>query len=58
MVFFFRIFFFDSGYITQLTMCIIMMRKNASSEVANFMAPRSGVLVLGQGSNDCIVKMH
>lgn len=39
-------------------MYIVMMKKNVSSEIVIFIAPESGVLVLGQGSNDYIVKMH
>lgn len=36
---------------------IIMMRKNASSKVVNFMTPRSGALVIGRGYNDYMVRM-
>ena len=35
-----------------------MMSKSASTKIVNFMAPGSGVLVLGWGSIDYIVKFH
>ena len=36
----------------ELTKYIVMMSKNASSKIVNYMAPGSGVLVLGWGSID------
>ena len=44
--------------LNKLTKYIVMMRRSASSKIVNFMAPGSGVLALGQGSIDYIVKMH
>ena len=40
------------------TMCIVMMTKEASTKIVNFMTPGSGVLVLGFGHISRIVKMH
>lgn len=39
-------------------MNLVMVRKNASSKIVNFMVPGSGVLALEWGSNNNIVKMH
>ena len=44
--------------LNKLTKNIVMMSKSDSSRFVNFMAPGSGVLVLGRGSIDYIVKMH
>ena len=41
-----------SWILNKLTKCIVMMSKSASTKIVNFMAPGSGVLVLGQGSID------
>lgn len=38
------------------TKYIVMMRKNASSKMLNFMDPGTGVLLLGRGSSDYMVK--
>lgn len=43
-----------SWILSRLTKYIVMMKKNASSRIVNFIAPGSGVLSLGWGSNDCI----
>ena len=47
-----------SWVFNKLIKCIVMMSKSASTKISNFMAPRSGVLVLGRGSIDYLVKMH
>ena len=45
-----------SWVLNKLTKYIVMISKSASTKIVNFMAPGSGVLVLGWGSNDYIVK--
>ena len=47
-----------SWILNKLTKYIVMMSKSVSSKFVNFLAPGSGVLVLGQGYIDYIVKMH
>ena len=47
-----------SGVLNKPTKYIYMMSKSASTKIVNFMAPGSGVLVLGWGSIDYIVKIH
>ena len=44
--------------LNKLTKCIVKMSKSASTKIVNFMVPGSGVLVLGRGSIDYIVKIH
>ena len=36
---------------------IVMMSKEGSAKIVNFMTPRAGILVLGCGQISCIVKM-
>ena len=40
------------------TKYIVMMTKEGSTQIVNFMTPRAGVLVLGYGHISHIVKMH
>ena len=49
-----------SWVLNKLTKYIVMMNKSASAKIVNFMAPGSGILVLGQGCIDytCKVKKH
>ncbi|XP_062584314.1 uncharacterized protein LOC134246070 [Saccostrea cucullata] len=58
MHYFFENILLCSWVLNTLNKHIVMMSKSASSKIVNFMAPGSGVLVLGWGSIDYIVKMH
>ena len=40
------------------TKYIVMMTKEESTKILNYMTPQAGVLVLGCGHISCIVKMH
>ena len=40
------------------TKYVVMMTKEESTKIVNFMTPRVGVLVLGQSHLSHIVKMH
>ena len=44
--------------LSRQTNSMVMMSKDASFKIVKFMAPGSGVLVLGWGPIDHIVKMH
>ena len=57
MHYFFENLLLCSWVLNTLTKHIVMMSKSASSKIVNFMAPGSGVLVLGRGSIDYIVKI-
>lgn len=55
----------SNDYIVQMHLLLgikpmikFMIRKNASSRIVYFMAPRLGVQVFGRGFNDYIEKMH
>ena len=47
-----------SWALNKLTQYKVILNKIASSKIVNFMAPGSGVLVLGRGYAEYIVKMH
>ena len=47
-----------SGAWFRQTKCIVMMTKEGSTKIVNFMTPGAGVLVLGRGHIIHIVKMH
>ena len=49
-----------SWVLNKLTKYIVMMNKSASAKIVNFMAPGSGILVLGRGciDNTCVVIKH
>ena len=47
-----------SGAWLRQTKCIVMMAKEGSTKIVNFMTPGAGVLVLGRGHISHIVKMH
>ena len=40
------------------TKCVLVLTKEGSTKIVNFMTPRAGVLVLGCGHISHIVKMH
>ena len=52
-----NILLYSQAYIRQIKY-IIMMIKEASTKIVNFMTPRAGVLLLGRGHISHIVKMH
>ena len=47
-----------SGAWFRQTKCIVMMTKEGSTKIVNFMTPGAGVLVLGRGHISHMVKMH
>ena len=53
-MYFLKIFFSTPGQIK----CIVIMTKEGSTKIVNFMNPVVGVLVLGHGHISHIVKMH
>ena len=55
--FFKNLLLYSQTYIKQ-TKYIVMMNKEGSTKIVNFMTPRAGVLVLGCGHISHIVKMH
>ena len=58
MLYFFKILLlYSQAYIRQ-TKYIVMMTKEGSTKIVNFMTPGAGVLVLGRGHINHIVKMH
>ena len=54
MHYFFENLLLCSWVLNKPTKYIVMMSKSASTKIVNFMAPGSGVLVLGRGSIDYI----
>ena len=58
MHYFFKNLLLYSGAWSIQTKCIVMMTKDWSTKIANFMLPGAGVLVLGCGHISYIVKMH
>ena len=57
MHYFFKNLLYSHAYIRQ-TKYIVMMTKEGSTQIVNFMTLRTGVLVLGCGHISHIVKMH
>ena len=53
-MYFLKIFFSTPGQIK----CIVIMTKEGSTKIVNFMNPVVGVLVLGHGQISNIGKMH
>ena len=54
-------FFFKTTFFSTLrhkTEGIVMMSKEGSTKIVNFMTPGTGVLVLGRGHISHILKMH
>ena len=49
--------FYSQAWIRQ-TKYVVMMTKEGSTKILNFMTPGAGVLVLGRGHISHIVKMH
>ena len=47
-----------SGAWFRQTKCIVIMTKEGSTKIVNFMTPGTGVLVLGRGHIGHIVKMY
>ena len=58
MHFFFKCLRLSSQALIRLTKYVVMMTKEGSSKIVNFMTPRVGVLVLGRGHINHGVKMH
>ena len=48
----------DAQALIRQTMYIVMITKEGSTKIVNFMTPGAGVLVLGCGHISHIVKMH
>ena len=57
MYFFKNLLLYPSAWFRQ-TKYIVMMTKEGSTKIVNFMTPGAGVLVLGHGHISHIVKMH
>ena len=55
--FFKNLLLYSQAYIRQ-TKYIVMMRKEGSTKIVNFMTPGAGVPVLGRGHICHIMKMH
>ena len=58
MHYFFKNLLLYSGTWFRQTKCIVIMTKEGSTKIVNFMTPGTGVLVLGRGNISHIVKMH
>ena len=58
MHYFFENLLLYSGARFRPTKCIVMMTKEVSTKIVNFMTPGAGVLVLGRGHISHILKMH
>ena len=57
-MYFFKNLLLYSGAWFRQTKCIVMMTKEGSIKIINFMTPGAGVLVLMRGHIFRIVKMH
>ena len=57
-MYFFKNLFLYSGAWFRQNECIVMIAKEGSTKIVNFMTPGSGVLLLGRGHISHIVKMH
>ena len=49
---------YSQALISQTMYVLVMMTKEGSTKIVNFMTPGAGVLVLGRGHISHIVKMH
>ena len=58
LMYFFKNLLLYSGAWFRQTKYIVIMTKEGSTKIVNFMTPRAGVLVLGCGHISHIVKMH
>ena len=58
MHYFFKNLFFNSQALIRQTKYVVMMTKEGSTKILNFMTPWVGVLVLGRGHISHRVKMH
>ena len=58
MHFFFKNLLLYSQTLISQTKYVVMMTKEGSTKIVNFMTPRAGILVLGRGHISHIVKMH
>ena len=58
LMYFFKNLLLNSGAWFRQTKCIVMMTKEGSTKIVNFMTPGAGVVVLGRGHISHIVKMH
>ena len=57
MYFFKNVLLYSQALIRQ-TKYVVVMTKEGSTKIVNFMTPGAGVLVLGRGYISYIVKMH
>ena len=58
MHYFFKNLHFNSQALIRQTKYVVMMTKEGSTKIVNFMTPEAGVLVLGRGHISHIVKLH
>ena len=58
LIYFFKNLLLYSGARFRQTKCIVMMTREGSTKIVNFMTPGAGVLVLGRSHISHIVKMH
>ena len=58
MYYFFKNLLLYSKVLIRQTKYVVMMTKEGSTKIVNFMTHRAGVLVLGRGHISNIVKMH
>ena len=58
MHYFFKNLLLNSQALIRQTKYVVMMTKEGSYKIVNFMTPRVGVLVLGRGHISHRVKMH
>ena len=58
MHYFFKNLLLYSQALIRQTKYIVMMTKEGSTKIVNFMTPGAGVLVLGRGHISHIMKMH
>ena len=58
MHYFFKNLLFNSQALIRQTKYVVMMTKEGSTKIVNFMTPGAGVLVLGCGHISHMLKMH
>ena len=57
-MYFFKNLLLEPGAMSIHTKCIVMMTKEESTKILNFMTHGAGVVVQGRGQISHIVKMH
>ena len=58
LMYFFKNLLLYSQALIRQTKYVVMMTKEGSTKIVNFMTPGAGILVLGRGHISHIVKMH